>query len=208
MSICHLQWTESKGLKQLWNIFGIKKEEKYAKSICCNRQDQDIENTYVGLRFYGLMSKLEDPLCLGFPRLWVLFLCNRLIILVIKWFCIFLGRFYFDTYFEVYHFIVCVLWRLRFWFSHIAWISCRSCIHGVWPELFLFSHQIVIRSELEWWGSIISPSILLLLYNSFGDEWWVMFWLCMSIFIGVYIMVFHLQLFYITKTRTKKVTNT
>lgn len=75
--------------------------------------------------------------------------------------------------------------RHYFSWSHAAWIACRSYIYGVWPKLFLFSHQIGVWSKMEWWGSINSPWILLLLYYCFGDEWWVMFWFYFSKFTGI-----------------------
>lgn len=58
--------------------------------------------------------------------------------------------------------------------SLLVWIcnhiSCRVCIYGIWTKLFLFSHQIIVWSEMEWWRSINSPPVLLCLYHCFGYE--------------------------------------
>ena len=58
--------------------------------------------------------------------------------------------------------------------SLLVWIcnhiSCRACIYGIWTKLFLFSHQIIVWSEMEWWRSINSPPVLLCLYHCFGYE--------------------------------------
>ncbi len=71
--------------------------------------------------------------------------------------------------------IICFLFPLNCFFPPLLFwicnfISCRTCIYGIRTKLFLFSHQIIVWSEMEWWRSINSTPLFLCLYHCFGYE--------------------------------------